>query len=84
MNMHRTARDSGHDDVAPDHDTSCHALYDTLVHHRRQHHPKPSGRRGRAKRDWAHNLVTRLETHRREILPFFDDITIPFENKVAD
>ena len=89
VDMHRAAsaaRDSGHDHVAPDRYTSYHALYDTLVHHGRQRHPEPepSGRRGRVKRDLAQNLLTRLETHRSEILAFFDDITIPFDNNAAE
>jgi transposase len=63
-----------------------HALYDTLVHHGRQRHPEPepSGRRGRVKRDLAQNLLTRLETHRSEIMAFVADIIIPFDNNAAE
>lgn len=80
------ARDSGQDRVAPDRYASYNALYDTVVHHGRQRHPEPepSGRRGRVKRDLAQNLLTRLETHRSEILAFFDDIPIPFDNNAAE
>lgn len=45
--------------------------------------PNPPGAVG-AKRDLAQNLLTRLETHRREIMAFFDDITIPFDNNAAE
>ena len=80
------ARDSGPDRVAPDRYASYHALYDTFVHHGRPRHPnpEPSGRRGHVKRDWAQNMLTRLETHRSEILAFFDDITIPFDHNAAE
>ena len=72
--------------VAPDRYASYNTLYDTLVHHGRQRHPESesSGHRGCVKRDLAQNLLTRLETHRSEILAFFDDIPILFDNNAAE
>lgn len=80
------ARAAGQPQVDPARVASYQALYSALVHQGRQRHPDPPafGRRGRAKRDLAQNLLLRLETHRSEILAFLEDLTIPFDNNAAE
>ena len=42
------------------------------------------GKRGAPKNTKAGNLVKRLENHRREVLAFMYDFSVPFENNLAE
>jgi len=52
----------------------------------RQHPPavRPRGQRCRVKQTPAHNLITRLQTHRDEVLRFITDLQVPFDNNLAE
>jgi transposase len=46
--------------------------------------PRPPRRRGLPKRSAAANLLTRLDTHRGEVLRFLHDLRVPFTNNQAE
>ncbi|MGI9862169.1 transposase, partial [Moorella naiadis] len=45
---------------------------------------KPKGKRGKAKKTKARNLMERLDKHRQETLNFMYDFRIPFDNNQAE
>jgi transposase len=45
---------------------------------------RQSGKRGRIKQSFAHNLTLRLETHQASILRFASDAPVPFDNNQAE
>lgn len=60
--------------------------YDTLLREGEAAHPPspPTGRAGRRKQSPAYNLVRRLQKHADLVLAFMYDITIPFDNNLAE
>jgi transposase len=62
------------------------ARYDTLLREGEAAHPPspPTGRAGRRKQSPACNLVRRLQKHAGLVLAFMYDITIPFDNNLAE
>ena len=63
------------------------ARYDHWVKKGLSEHPavgKPIGQRGRAKQSTEHNLLNRLESKKREIIAFQHDISLPFDNNLAE
>jgi transposase len=45
---------------------------------------RASGKRGRIKQSTEHNLLRRLRDKREEVLRFVDDLTVPFDNNLAE
>lgn len=90
VDMHRAteaAREAGQTAIAPQARTSYRALYDLYVGQGRISHPDPVPGRdqhGRPKRTFPQNLLRRLETRPDEILAFFYDLQIPFDNNAAE
>jgi transposase len=62
------------------------ARYDMLLREGQAAHPPnpPTGRAGRRKQSPACNLVLRLQKHADQVLAFMYDITIPFDNNLAE
>jgi transposase len=62
------------------------ARYDVLLRQGEAAHPAspPTGRPGRRKQSPAHNLVLRLHKRADQVLAFMYDITIPFDNNLAE
>ena len=60
--------------------------YDALLAQGRAAHPPrpPNGRPGRQKQSTAYNLVQRLEKHATAVLAFLYDLTVPFDNNLAE
>jgi transposase len=60
--------------------------YDALLCEGRAAHPPnpPTGRAGRRKQSPACNLVLRLEKHAERVLAFMYDLTVPFDNNLAE
>ncbi|CAN5344653.1 IS66 family transposase [soil metagenome] len=46
--------------------------------------PPRSGKRGRTRRSKAANLLGRLDDHQPEVLRFTTDVTVPFDNNLAE
>ncbi len=88
--MHRvaeTARDAEQAEIAAPVRASYRALYDRYVGQGRLRHPEPEpvpGQRRRPQRTFPQNLLRRLETRPDEILAFFYDLRIPFDNNAAE
>jgi len=66
-----------------------HQRYDKLVADAQQTHPKNNNRpasrpRGRLKQSEEYSLLGRLDKHRAEVLLFFDQPGIPFDNNLAE
>jgi transposase len=66
-----------------------HARYNTLVAGALQAHPEnlarpPGSGPGRIRQSAEYNLLSRLERHRREVLRFFDEPGVPFDNNQAE
>jgi transposase len=60
--------------------------YDALLREGLAAHPAspPTGRSGRRKQSPAHNLVLRLEKHADLVLAFMHDLSVPFDNNLAE
>jgi transposase len=66
-----------------------HERYDTLLVAAQQAHPevkerKPGQTRGRIKQSAEYSLLARLDEHRDEVLRFFDQPGMPFDNNQAE
>jgi transposase len=61
--------------------------YDAILAEGARYHPRrlgPPGSRRRVKQTPAHNLVTRLQDHRDEVMRFVTDLRVPFDNNVGE
>ena len=80
------ARNSGAARLEPAQIQAFRVRYDALLHEGRAAHPPtpPTGRAGRRKQSPACNLVLRLEKHADQVLAFMYDLTVPFDNNLAE
>jgi transposase len=80
------ARASGVAQLEPMQIQGFRARYDALLREGEAAHPPspPTGRAGRRKQSPAYNLVRRLQKHADLVLAFMYDISIPFDNNLAE
>jgi len=80
------ARAGGAECIDADVQARLHARYQRLLADGQAANPPPpaTGRRGRARRSPAANLLGRLDAHRDEVLLFLDDGRVPFDNNQAE
>lgn len=80
------ARAGGAEQLEPVQIQRLRTRYDTLLCEGGAAHPPnpPTGRAGRQKQSPACNLVRRLHKHADKVLAFMYDITIPFDNNLAE
>lgn len=80
------ARASGAAQLDPARIEGFRARYDALLREGEAAHPPspPTGRAGRRKQSTACNLVRRLQKHGALVLAFMYDITVPFDNNLAE
>lgn len=81
------ARQAGADTVSPAIRQDLLARYDGLIKEGLSQNPerlpKP-GRRRRPAQSKTRNLLERLDTQRANVLRFLDDLTVPFDNNLAE
>jgi transposase len=83
----RTARAAGYAALPGPMVEDFFARYDALLAQGARLHPPrtaPPGHRGRVKQTPAYNLIDRLCKHRREVLRFLTDLSVPFDNNQAE
>ncbi len=81
------AREKGDPCLDPGQRKRLKSNYDKWVRGGLKAHPevhRASGKRGRIKQSTEHNLLRRLRDKREEVLRFMDDLTVPFDNNLAE
>ena len=81
------AREKGQSGVAADRRKNLEGQYDKWVSAGLKAHPEElrrKGRRGRVKQSAETNLLRRLRDKREEVLRFFNDLEVPFDNNQAE
>jgi transposase len=81
------ARESKQSEVPPHRRRELEEQYEHWVFEGLSKHPaveKPKGRPGRSKQSSEHNLLKRLESKQGEITAFLHDLSLPFDNNLAE
>jgi len=80
------ATEQGHAGLSPPALADFEGRYSQLLAQGRAAHPPglPTGRRGRVRQSAGYNLVERLSAHRAAVLAFLHDLSIPFDNNLAE
>jgi transposase len=81
------AREEGHGELPVPVIDAIGGAYDKILAEATALHPAPSpvpGKRGKPKATREYNLISRLIEHKEETLRFVEDLTVPFDNNLAE
>ncbi len=80
------ARERGQTDISPPVRLAFEEQYTKLLAQGRSAHPPSptTGKRGRVRQSAGYNLVARLGTFRSAVLAFLHDLSVPFDNNLAE